>query len=129
MDALGNVTKEIRAIVQTCDYQVGTAKRRWQQMEETHLCSHWQIPMKCVSWQGLGVNIPELYAVSTVNIHKSDLVFEEQPGLCKSWDGKRHIWLVKDRRKEWCHMFLLQDIYVVHHYGAYNGTKHSICLH
>jgi hypothetical protein len=28
MDALGNVTKEIWAIVQTCDYQVGTAKHR-----------------------------------------------------------------------------------------------------
>jgi hypothetical protein len=31
-DALGNVTKEIRAIIQTCD-----------------LCSHWQISMKHVS--------------------------------------------------------------------------------
>jgi hypothetical protein len=74
------------------------------------LCSHWQISMKHVSWQGLGVNIPELYAVSTVDIHKSVLVFEEQPGLCESWDGKRHIWLVKDQRKDWCHIFPLQDI-------------------
>ena len=79
-------------------------------MEETHLCSRWQISMKCVSRQGLWVNIPDLYAVRAVDIHESVLVFEEQPGLCESWDGKRHVWLVKDRCKEWCHMFPLQDI-------------------
>jgi hypothetical protein len=66
--------------------------------------------MKRVSWQGLWVNIPDLYAIRAADIHKSILVFEEQPGLCESWDGKRHILLVKDQRKEWCHMFLLQDI-------------------
>jgi hypothetical protein len=63
-----------------------------------------------VSRQVLRFNIPELYAVDAVDIHDSVLVFEEKPGLCESWEGKRHIWLVKDRHKEWCHMILLQDI-------------------
>ena len=52
--------------------------------------------MKCVSQQGLWVNIPDPYAVRAADIHESVLVFEEQPGLCESWDGKRHLWLVKD---------------------------------
>jgi hypothetical protein len=52
MDAQGNVTNEIWAIVQTCKYQVGTAKCQQQQMEETNLCSCWQFSMKHVSQQG-----------------------------------------------------------------------------
>ena len=79
-------------------------------MEETNLCSCWQLSMTHVTLQGLSVNIPELYAICTADIHQSVLVFEKKPGLYESWDGKRHIWLVKDRCKEWCHMFLLQDI-------------------
>jgi hypothetical protein len=71
------------------------------------VASCWQISMKCVSQQDLGVNIPELYAICTADIHESVLVLEEKPGLCDSWDGKRHIWLVKDQCKEWCHMFPL----------------------
>jgi hypothetical protein len=109
-DALGNVTNEIRAIIQMCNWQVGTAQHRQEQMEETNLCSCWQISMKHVSWQGLQVNIPDLYAIRVADIHESVLVFEEQPSLCESWDGERHIWLVKDQCKKWCHMFPLQDI-------------------
>jgi hypothetical protein len=83
-DALGNVIYEIWTIVQMCNWQVGTAQCRWEQMEETHLCSCWQISMKRVSRQGLRVNIPDLYAFRVADIHESVLMFEEQPGLCKS---------------------------------------------
>ena len=51
-------------------------------MEETNLCSRWQISMKHVSRQGLWVNIPDLYAIRAADIHESVLVFEEQPCLC-----------------------------------------------
>jgi hypothetical protein len=80
-DAQGNATNEIRAIVQTCDYHVGTAKCGQQQiMEETHLCSHWQISMKHVSQQGLRVNIPELYAIHSEDIHESVFGVQREAG-------------------------------------------------
>jgi hypothetical protein len=50
--------------------------------------------MKLVSWQGLRVNIPELHAICPEDIHARVLVFKEKPGLCESWDGKRHIAMV-----------------------------------
>jgi hypothetical protein len=99
-------------------------------MEITHLCSCWQFSMKHVSRQGLRVNIPELYAICAEDIHECVLVFKEKPGLCKSWDGKRHIWIVKDWHKEWWNMFPLQDIWGVCHYGAYQWNEtENICLH
>ena len=47
-----------------------------------------------------GITVPALYAVSTKDIHKSVLVFEENPGLCESWSGKRYIWSVSRRNDE-----------------------------
>jgi hypothetical protein len=34
-----------------CKYQVGNDCTRWQCMDETHLCSWWQLSMKCGSLQ------------------------------------------------------------------------------
>jgi hypothetical protein len=39
-------SNEVQALVQTCDYQVGSDCARWQRMDKTHLCSHWQLSMK-----------------------------------------------------------------------------------
>jgi hypothetical protein len=93
MDDQGNVTNEILAIVQTCDCQDGTAKHWQQQMQETHLCSHWQISMKCVSQQGLRVNIPELYAICTEDIHawKCFGVWREARSLWVIWWKETHM--------------------------------------
>jgi hypothetical protein len=83
--------------------------------------------MKCVSRPGLRVNIPELYAVNAADIHEHVLVFEEKPGLCESWEGKRHIWLLKDRCKELCcETFRLYFIMVLTSQWYQTG---NICLH
>jgi hypothetical protein len=79
-------------------------------MEETHLCSRWQLSMKCGSSQDeVRVNVPELYSVSAKDLKSPVLVFEENPGLCESWRGKRYVWSVRDRQTEWSHMFPLLD--------------------
>jgi hypothetical protein len=96
--------------VQTCDYQVGSDHTRRLRMEETHLCSHWQLSMKRGSSQDeVRVNVPKLYLVSAKDLKSPVLVFEEHPGLCESWRGKRYVWSVRDRRTEWSHMFPLLD--------------------
>jgi hypothetical protein len=79
-------------------------------MEETHLCSRWQLSMKRGSSQDeVRVNVPELYLVSAKDLKSPVLVFEENPGLCESWRGKQYVWSVRDRRTEWSHMFPLLD--------------------
>jgi hypothetical protein len=99
-----NDGNDIRAIVQSTEWQTGTIKQRRRRMEETHLCSLWELSKNTL---GRGINIPELYAVSANDIHESALVFEENPGLCESWSGKRYVWSVKEWREEWCNMFPL----------------------
>jgi hypothetical protein len=37
VDDNGDQSNEIRALVQTCNYQVGSDHARWLHMEETHL--------------------------------------------------------------------------------------------
>jgi hypothetical protein len=81
-----NQSDKIRALVQTCDYQVGSDCARWLCMEETQLCSRWQLSMKRGSSQDEDrVNVPELYSVSTKDLKSPVLLFEENPGLCESW--------------------------------------------
>jgi hypothetical protein len=110
VDDNGEHSDEIRALVQTCDYQVGSDRARRLRMEETHLCSRWQLSMKCGSSQDeVRVNVPKLYLVSAKDLKSPVLVFEENPGLCESWQGKRYVWSVRDRRTEWSHMFPLLD--------------------
>jgi hypothetical protein len=46
VDDNGEQSDEIRALVQTCDYQVGNDHARRLRIEETHLCSCWQLSMK-----------------------------------------------------------------------------------
>jgi hypothetical protein len=97
--------------VQTCDYQeVGIDHARQLRMEETHLCSRWQLSMKHGSSQDeVRVNVPELYSVSAKDLKSPVLVFEENPGLCELWQGKWYVWSVRDRKTEWSHMFPLLD--------------------
>jgi hypothetical protein len=79
-------------------------------LEETHLCSRWQLSMKHGSSQDeVRVNIPELYLVSAKDLKSPVVVFEENPQLCESWQGKRYVWCVRDRHMEWSHMFPLLD--------------------
>jgi hypothetical protein len=76
----------------------------------TALCSRWQLSMKRGSSQDeVRVNVPELYLVSPKDLKSPVLVFEENPGLCESWRGKRYVWSVRDRWTEWSHMFPLLD--------------------
>jgi hypothetical protein len=59
VDDHGDQSNEIRALVQTCDYQVGSDHARQLRMEETHLCSRWQLSMKRGSSQDeVRVNVP-----------------------------------------------------------------------
>jgi hypothetical protein len=53
------------------------------------------------------VNVPELYLVSAKDLKSPILVFEENLGLCESWQGKQYVWSVKDRRTKWSHLFPL----------------------
>jgi hypothetical protein len=65
VDDNGDQSDEIRALVQTCDYQVGSNCARQLHMEETHLCNHWQLSMKHGSSQDeVRVNVPKLNSVS-----------------------------------------------------------------
>jgi hypothetical protein len=66
-------------------------------MEDTHLCSHWQLTMK------------PGYSVSAEDIKSPVLVFEENHGLRESWQGKQYVWSVRDQQTEWSHMFPLPD--------------------
>jgi hypothetical protein len=103
-------SNEIRALVQTCDYQVGSDRTRRLRMEETHLCSRWQLSMRHGSSQDeVRVNVPKLYLVSAKDLKSPVLVFEENRGLCESWQGKRYVWSVRDGQTEWSHMFPLLD--------------------
>jgi hypothetical protein len=89
---------------------VGSHHARRLYMEETHLCSHWQLSMKRGSSQDeVRVNVPKLYSVSTKDLKIPVLVFEENPGLFESWQGKRYVWSVRDRRTKWSQMFPLLD--------------------
>jgi hypothetical protein len=98
VDDNGEQSDEIRALVQTCDYQVGSDHARWLRT------------MKRGSSQDeVRVNIPKLYLVSAKDLKSPVLVFEENPGLCESWRGKQYVWSVRDRRTEWSHMFPLLD--------------------
>jgi hypothetical protein len=86
VDDNGEHCDEIIALVQTCNYQVSSDRNRWLHMEETHLCSRWQLSMKRGSSQDeVRVNVPELYVVSAKDLKSPVLVFEENPGLCESW--------------------------------------------
>jgi hypothetical protein len=113
VDDNGDQSDEIRALVLTCNYQVGSDCARWLHMlEETHLCSRWQLSWKHGSSQDeVRVNVPELYLVSAKDLKSPVLVFEENPGLCETWSEKRYVWLVRDRwTDEWSYMFpLLND--------------------
>jgi hypothetical protein len=110
VDDNGEHSNEIRALLQTCDYLVGSNCARWLRMEETHLCSRWQLSMKHGSSQDeVRVNVPRLYSVSAKDLKSPVLVFEENPSLCESRQGKRYVWWVRDRWTKWSHMFPLLD--------------------
>jgi isopentenyl diphosphate isomerase/L-lactate dehydrogenase-like FMN-dependent dehydrogenase len=110
VDNNGDQSNEIRPLVQTCDYQVGSNRARRLRMEETHLCSCLQLSMKRESSQDeVRVNIPKLYLVSANDLKSPVLAFEEHPGLCESWQGKLYVWSVRDRQTKWSHMFPLLD--------------------
>jgi hypothetical protein len=110
VDDNGGQSNEIRDLVQTCNYQVGSHCARWLRMEETHLCSHWHLFMKCGSSQDeVRVNVPKLYSVSANDLKSPVLVFEENPGLCESWQGEHYVWSVRDQQTKWSHMFPLLD--------------------
>jgi hypothetical protein len=95
VDDNGDQSNEIRALVQTCDYQVGSDHARQLRMEETHLCHHWQLSMKHGSSQDeVRVNVPKLSSVSAKDLKSPVSVFEENPGLCESWRGKQYVWSV-----------------------------------
>jgi hypothetical protein len=88
----GDQSDEIRALVQTCHYQVGSNHARGLRMEETHLCSRWQLSMKHgASQDEVRVKVPELYFVSAKDLKSPVLVFEESPALCESWQGKHYV--------------------------------------
>jgi hypothetical protein len=96
--------------LQTCDYQVGSNCARGQHMDKTHLRSRWQLSMKRGSSQDeVRVNIPKLYSVPAKDLNSPVLVFEENPGLCKSWWRKQYDLSVRDRQTEWSHTFPLFD--------------------
>jgi hypothetical protein len=110
VDDNGDQSNEIRAVVQTCDYQVGSDRARWQCMEETHLCSCWQLSMKHGSSQDeVRVNVPKLYSVSANDLNSPVLVFEKNPVICESWRGKQYVWSVRDWQTKRSHMFPLLD--------------------
>jgi hypothetical protein len=93
VDDNGDQSSEIRALVQTCNYQVGSNHARWLRMEETHLFSRWQLSMKCGSSQEeVRVNVTELYSVSAKDLKSPVLVFEENPEVLNQKIEERPSW-------------------------------------
>jgi hypothetical protein len=55
------------------------------------------------------VNVPKLYSLSAKDLKSPLLAFEENPGLCESWQGKWYVWSVRDWQTKGSHMFPLLD--------------------
>jgi hypothetical protein len=67
-------------------------------MRHTCVAAGWQLSMKHGSSQDeVRVNVPELYSVPAKDLNSPFLVFEENPGLCESWQGKWYVWSVRGR--------------------------------
>ena len=96
------------ALVQTCNYKetLGDDEERAERLYDTPLCSRWEISSQRGSDEDERTpNIPKLYSVPAESLIDNVIVVEEEPGLCESWMGKRCVWLVKERKTEWCTCF------------------------
>jgi hypothetical protein len=82
-------------------------------MDETHLCSWWQLSMKRGSLQD-EVRVSECTWIirgSSTGPQKSSFsVWRESK---QSWGGKRCVWSVKDQCTEWSHMFPLLNNWAI----------------
>jgi hypothetical protein len=71
------------------------------------------------------VNIPKLYSVPAKVLNSPVLVFEENPGLCKSWQGKRYAWSVRDQQTEWSHFHYL----MIRHFAETEQLTTILLMH
>jgi hypothetical protein len=98
----------IMALVQTCNYResLGDDEEQVERLYDTPLCSRWEISSQRGSDEDeRAPNIPKLYSIPAESLINNVIVIEEEPGLCESWMGKHCIWLVKERKTEWCTCF------------------------
>jgi len=94
----------IYAIIQTCVARTTTPHQRRETMEETNLCSRWQIesrPMQGRSGNGRAPHVPILRSVPVETIQDHVYVIEENRDLCESWEGPRYVWMLEDQRSVW----------------------------
>jgi hypothetical protein len=99
----------IRALVQTCSYQqaLGTPEERKEKMYDTALLSRHAL---AATWVASTIgspahNLPRIDSVPVESIQDNLIVVEEMPGLVKSWQGTRYVWLARNRKLEWPNMF------------------------
>jgi hypothetical protein len=50
-------------------------------------------------------NLPGIDSVPVESIQDNLIVVEEMPGLVKSWQGTRYVWLARKQKLEWPNMF------------------------
>lgn len=82
------------AIVQGMAYQclLKDWKRKNRIQESSHLCWHWLLNAEEVIRGDLSV--PNLSSILVETIQTNALVAEEEPGLCRSWQGNFHLHLI-----------------------------------
>jgi hypothetical protein len=99
----------IRALVQTCSYRqaLGTPEERNEKMYDTALLSRHAL---AATWVASTIgspahNLPRIDSVPVESIQDNLIVVEEMPGLVKSWQGTRYVWLARNQKLEWPNMF------------------------
>jgi hypothetical protein len=98
----------IMALVQTCNYResLGDDEEQVERLYDTPLCSGWEISSQRGSDEDeRAPNIPKLYSIPAESLIDNVIVIKEEPSLCESWMGKCCVWLVKERKTEWCTCF------------------------
>ena len=103
----------IYAIIQTCAERGMTQCERREAMEETHLCSRWEIESRVLpggSDNRRRPNVPILRSAPVEAIQDHVYVVEEKRDLCESWHGHRYIWTVEDQRSIWHSKFSLFSV-------------------
>jgi hypothetical protein len=90
-----------------------TQCERREAMEETHLCSRWEIESRALpggSDNRRRPNLPILHSVLVEAIQDHVYVVEEKRDLCEPWHGHRYIWTVEDQRSIWHSKFPLFSV-------------------
>jgi hypothetical protein len=80
----------IHAVINSCVAREGTSSERMKNMQETQLCTRWELEL----------NPKEevvMYSVPVEAIQGHVYAIEESPGLQEEWIGSRYVWTMNDQ--------------------------------